>query len=284
MWFVRDAGFAVTLMGLVCMLGCVVGCSYNMFAWLGGSLLGLFLQLLLMAAASISMAAHWFTMTTNPGVIPKGIHISPVVATVDDESGYIDGHSRTSDDFIYCEWCDAHHPKRAEHCHSCNGCVVLMDHHCPWVNNCIGAGNGKNFILMLGYIPIMCLYMVLLTVAQSWMCTVNDPSATCGFRTGMSPGRAGIWVFAISCLFMLLCAMMLGMELYSISEDMTYGEIASQLVHLQDTREHASKLQQRLGILFGSDHAEWHWLVPGRDVHQRRREAEMDVILGYHED
>jgi len=35
-----------------------------------------------------------------------------------------------------------------------------MDHHCPWINNCVGEFNQKYFIQFLFYVSVLCVYTV----------------------------------------------------------------------------------------------------------------------------
>lgn len=37
-----------------------------------------------------------------------------------------------------CHKCDRIKPLRAHHCSVCGKCINKMDHHCPWINNCVG--------------------------------------------------------------------------------------------------------------------------------------------------
>ena len=55
--------------------------------------------------------------------------------------------------------CNVFKPERCHHCSACNRCVLNMDHHCPWINNCVGFWNRKYFMLLLAYVLILTYYI-----------------------------------------------------------------------------------------------------------------------------
>lgn len=49
----------------------------------------------------------------------------------------------------FCPLCATHVLDRSKHCRVCNRCVDLFDHHCNWLNNCIGRKNYPLFLVLL---------------------------------------------------------------------------------------------------------------------------------------
>lgn len=73
----------------------------------------------------------------NPGYLksPKKVKFSELLEQFDPVS--------------LCPDCEIIRTKRSRHCAICGKCVERFDHHCPWVNNCVGAQNHTYFIWFL---------------------------------------------------------------------------------------------------------------------------------------
>merc|ERR1712039_1007328 len=74
----------------------------------------------------------------------------------------------------FCKLCpdaktnnDRWKPPRAHHCKTCHRCIFRMDHHCPWINNCVGYSNQKLFILFLSYTALSGIVSLLLLVCSA---------------------------------------------------------------------------------------------------------------------
>ena len=63
----------------------------------------------------------------------------------------------------YCEKCNLIKPDRCHHCSICGICILKMDHHCPWINNCVSFTNYKFFVLFLGYTFALCIFVAATT-------------------------------------------------------------------------------------------------------------------------
>ena len=51
----------------------------------------------------------------------------------------------------YCPYCRVKKTNKVKHCHVCKKCVNGFDHHCNWIDNCVG---GKNKIRFLVFVSI----------------------------------------------------------------------------------------------------------------------------------
>ncbi|CBQ72785.1 conserved hypothetical protein [Sporisorium reilianum SRZ2] len=47
-------------------------------------------------------------------------------------------------------------PERAHHCRACKTCTLKFDHHCPWLNQCVGLGNERYFVLFMAWLSFGC--------------------------------------------------------------------------------------------------------------------------------
>merc|ERR1719262_990754 len=74
--------------------------------------------------------------------------------------------TKRSGDRRTCKWCSKYKPDRCHHCRVCRTCILKMDHHCPWIYNCVGFANHKYFFLLLFYCVID-LHLISWTMLES---------------------------------------------------------------------------------------------------------------------
>lgn len=88
-----------------------------------------------------------------------------------------------------CRTCKIRRPPRSKHCKYCGYCVGRYDHHCGWVNTCIGERNLKYFILFLIVNSSVCIYGFVLVASLLRLDLIESGALTTAFRGKRSNGE-----------------------------------------------------------------------------------------------
>ncbi|CAF4255566.1 unnamed protein product, partial [Adineta steineri] len=65
-----------------------------------------------------------------------------------------------------CRKCIFPKPTRAHHCSICAKCILNQDHHCPWINNCVGHLNHRYFFQFCFFLTIGAFYAATLGFSE----------------------------------------------------------------------------------------------------------------------
>ncbi|CAD7689224.1 unnamed protein product [Nyctereutes procyonoides] len=119
--------------------------------------------------AVLALSSHLRTMLTDPGAVPKGNATKEYMESLQLKPGEV----------IYkCPKCCCIKPERAHHCSICKRCIRKMDHHCPWVNNCVGEKNQRFFVLFTMYIALSSVHALILCGLQFVSCVRGQWTAS----------------------------------------------------------------------------------------------------------
>ncbi|UJR35512.1 hypothetical protein I4U23_028266 [Adineta vaga] len=76
--------------------------------------------------------------------------------------------------YTKCLKCNITRPPRAHHCKICDKCVLRFDHHCPWINNCVGYRNHVHFFLFCIYMAMIAAFSTIAAQQQFQLVMFHD--------------------------------------------------------------------------------------------------------------
>lgn len=133
-------------------------------------------HVLLLSINAVALAMHVWLANSNPGRLKPSL-LDPERA--DDDGKAVNKVVNAGDAevdvppalvplYSDCDTCHMRRPLRARHCSACRACVERQDHHCPAINNCVGAGNARVFAAWQALVFLGQLIFLQLTIRALW--------------------------------------------------------------------------------------------------------------------
>ncbi|KAG7313572.1 hypothetical protein JYU34_000723 [Plutella xylostella] len=103
----------------------------------------------------LNIVFHYYMgVATSPGHPPNGLTVMEAASI--------------------CKKCIQPKPPRTHHCSVCDRCVLVMDHHCPWLNNCVGYYNARYFYLYMVYMAAGVSFVITGGLDIGYVVWLND--------------------------------------------------------------------------------------------------------------
>ncbi|XP_072519924.1 palmitoyltransferase ZDHHC2 isoform X2 [Salminus brasiliensis] len=178
-------------------------------------------------------------------------------------------YTRTTSGAIrYCERCHLVKPDRCHHCSVCDKCILKMDHHCPWVNNCVGFSNYKFFTLFLAYSLLYCLFITatdLQYFIQFWTVGGKIHEHLTEYWNGLPDTQAKfhiMFLFFASSMFSVSLASLFAYHCWLVCKNRSTLEVfrAPAFRHGTDKNGFSLGVSKNLRQVFGDEKK--YWLLP----------------------
>jgi len=99
-----------------------------------------FLTFLFMLATIATLVLYFRICNNDPGYI-RSLASDPLTM--------LESLKQQQSTDQYCSTCLIEKPIRSKHCRTCNQCVSLFDHHCPFTGNCVTRNNLGTFVILI---------------------------------------------------------------------------------------------------------------------------------------
>ncbi|KAM5443942.1 palmitoyltransferase akr1 [Microsporum ferrugineum] len=184
-----------------------------------------FLNLVFLVLFAFMIYFYTCAMIEDPGFVPKLSSRNEQKAVITD---LINDWSYDEDHF--CVPCMIRRPLRSKHCRRCKRCVSKQDHHCPWINNCVGNNNFRQFMLYLillwfgiiVYVRLVFIYYsAVVPAGEKTTCNLISPWLCNVIETDTYTFILTIW----TSLQLVWVTMLTLVQLYQISRGTTTFEV-----------------------------------------------------------
>lgn len=170
-----------------------------------------------------------------------------------------------NDDDSFCKKCNSEKPARAHHCFVCKRCILKMDHHCPWVHNCVGFFNHRYFVLFLLWMWSGCAYVALLS--SSTFFEEEDWNSDWPYAIGRG---SVVFVFVLTISIFVALTFMLGWQIFLVASGQTTVEFyfnrfrkkESALMGEVFVNEYDLGWRKNVDLFFGYHGQWWRILLP----------------------
>ncbi|XP_055375941.1 palmitoyltransferase ZDHHC3 [Condylostylus longicornis] len=209
--------------------------------------------------------AHLKAVLSDPGTVPlpqNRLDFSDLQAATQKNSD--------RGEWTVCTRCETYRPPRAHHCRICKRCIRRMDHHCPWINNCVGERNQKFFLQFLVYVGILSIYSMVLVVV-SWVYPCQD----CHLNLADTQARM------LHSVILLLESALFGLFVLAIMVDqihaILYDETAVEAIQQKGSYRPNRRKMALLADVFGRGHP-LCWLAPCTNFNTRLKYTDTPLL------
>ncbi|KAK6537287.1 palmitoyltransferase swf1 [Orbilia ellipsospora] len=122
-------------------LGMVGGGQYLFYLGAWPRLWSTFHQIMVPIVCATPYVTLYLASYSDPGYITRENHHRAMKLYPYDYINFKPGY--------VCSTCQFEKPARSKHCPICKHCIAKEDHHCVWINNCVGHKNIKYFFAFL---------------------------------------------------------------------------------------------------------------------------------------